>query len=464
MKMERSCGWITSKIGGRLVGNPTDRYLLVQGVSNNSRQIKTNQLFVPIVGEHFDGHQFIEEVCARGAAASLWQKDRPLPVNREIPFILVDDTLKALQRLASAYRNELAIPVVAITGSNGKTTTKDLVSAVLATKYCVHKTQGNFNNHIGVPLTLLSMSEQAEIAVVEMGMNHAGEIALLSQLAQPDVAVITNVGESHIEFLGSREGIANAKLEVREGLKANGSIIYDGDENLLVQALTGDLHPQIRVGWKSDNDEFPVDIVMNGFSGFSFRSNKRKTQFHLPLLGRHNIKNALLAVEVGRYFGLSEADIAKGLNQVQLTGMRLELETADNGMQIINDAYNASPTSMRAALNLLAELEPHLHKWALLGDIREIGSEEEKYHKELGRYAVEMKINRIYTTGEKGRWIAEGAKEANQDPRTEIRHFSSLDEASRVLLDEGNNQVLLLVKASRAAQLDQVVKNLIRGG
>lgn len=461
--MERSCKWITKVTGGTWIGGPADRHLLVRGVSTDTRQLEVNQLYVPLIGERFDGHQFIDQAARRGAAAALWQQDHPLPESPGIPLIIVSDTLTALQKMAEVYRDELAIPVVAVTGSNGKTTTKDLIASVLSATYRVHKTKGNLNNHIGVPLTLLSMPEQAEIAVVEMGMNHAGEIAVLSRIARPDVAVITNIGESHIEFLGSRAGIAQAKLEVKEGLKADGPIMYDGDEPLLEKFLADDLHPHVRVGWDNDLDESPVQIEMKGVQGFTFRSRQKHTLFRLPLLGRHNIKNALLAISVGRHFGLTEEMIAEGLAQVKLSGMRLEMKTATNGMLIINDAYNASPTSMRAALNLLTELEPQLEKWALLGDIREIGSEEETYHQDLGAYAVEKGISRIYTVGKRGRWIFEGAKAANQDPARTILHFDSLAEATRLLQKEGNEQVLLLVKASRAVQLDQVVKNLTEG-
>ncbi|MFC4545862.1 UDP-N-acetylmuramoyl-tripeptide--D-alanyl-D-alanine ligase [Paenactinomyces guangxiensis] len=461
--MERRCDWIEKVTGGRLIGAPSDKNLLVCGVSTDTRQIKENQLYVPLTGEKFDGHQFAGQAIERGAAAILWQQDRPLPERSRVPFILVEDTLTALQELAKAYREESAVPVVAVTGSNGKTTTKDLIASVLGSKYQVHKTQGNLNNHIGVPLTLLSMPERAEIAVVEMGMNHAGEIALLSRLAKPDAAVITNIGESHIEYLGSREGIARAKLEIKEGLRSDGPLIFDGDEPLLEKYLTDDTHPHVRIGWGNDMDESPENIEMKGAAGFTFRSKSKKTLFRLTLLGRHNIKNALFAIVVGRHFGLFEEEIAAGLSRVQSTGMRLEMVTAQNGMQIINDAYNASPTSMRAALDLLAELEPQLEKWALLGDIHEIGSLEENYHKELGAYAIQKGISRIYTVGKRGRWISEGAREANRDSARWIQHFASLAEAGEVLNQKGNSGVLLLVKASRAVQLDQVVKNLTEG-
>jgi UDP-N-acetylmuramoyl-tripeptide--D-alanyl-D-alanine ligase len=462
--MERTCEWIAQKSVGRLVAPPSERYRVVRGVSTDSRQIEVNQLYVPLVGERLDGHQFLPQAIEAGAAAALWQADHVLPAGIEIPLILVTNTLAALQQLAAAYRQELQLPVVAITGSNGKTTTKDILASILAVRYRVHKTEGNQNNHIGLPLTLLSISKQTEVVVVELGMNHAGEIALLSHIAKPDIAVITNIGEAHLQFLGSREGIASAKLEIREGLAVQGPIFYDGDEPLLAKHLASDAHPQVRVGWFAAAEEYPVEIEGNGFHGYRFHSGRRGTRFQLPLLGRHNVKNALLAIEVGRHLGLREDELQLGLAQVRLTGRRLEMFTASNGMRIINDCYNASPTSMRAGLDLLGEVEPHLQKWALLGSMYELGKGEEGIHNEIGAYAIQTGISQLYTIGEYGSWIADGARAVNTHPARVILHFSSPAEAVETLQQAGNEQVLLLVKASRAVQLWQVVEKLTEGG
>ncbi|MGA8943198.1 MAG: UDP-N-acetylmuramoyl-tripeptide--D-alanyl-D-alanine ligase [Thermoactinomyces sp.] len=460
--MERTCNWILKSTCGEWIGSPVDHYRLVKGVSTDTRTLKPNQLYIPLIGERFDGHQFAGQAVERGAAAVLWQKGRPLPDSLDIPVIVVNDPLKALHRMAARYRREIKAKVVAVTGSNGKTTTKDLIASALSEKYSVHKTEGNLNNHIGVPLTLLSMPEQTDLAVVEMGMNHPGEISLLSRIAGPDVAVITNIGESHIEHLGSREGIARAKLEIKEGLSPTGPIIYDGDEPLLRHYLKHEARPQIRVGWQENTDEAPEQAEVRGTKGIVFRSRKTGTLFTVPLMGRHNIKNALYAVEVARQFSLTEQEIARGLANTSLTGMRLELKVAGNGMLIINDAYNASPTSMRAALDLLAEMEPEREKWALLGDILEIGEREESYHKEIGVYAMKKGINRLYTIGERGRWIYEGAVEAKNSAQTLV-HFHTLDDAATTLTREGHQNSVLLVKASRAAQLDQIVNKMTEG-
>ena len=343
--------------------------------------------------------------------------------------------------------------MVGVTGSNGKTTTKELIAGVLSSRYRVHKTEGNLNNHIGLPLTLLSAPPDAEAAVVEMGMNHRGEIALLSRLAAPDIGVITNVGDAHLEFLGSREGIAEAKLEIREGLSEEGTLIIHGDEPLLTGRVRGESRKVIRIGWGRENDDFPEDVTLSE-KGISFRSAAYGTRFELFLPGRHNVLNALMAAAVGRVLGLPEEAIAEGLRRVRPAGMRLETVVAENGMRVINDAYNANPTAVRAAIDWLADLEPEKEKWVLLGDMTELGADEERYHREIGRYAVEKGVRRVYTFGDRGKWIAEGAKEAGKEIRAE--HFASLEDAAKTLRDQGNEGVLLLVKASRMVRLERV--------
>jgi UDP-N-acetylmuramoyl-tripeptide--D-alanyl-D-alanine ligase len=457
--MQETCHWIQKRVGGEWLGSVADRHLLVDGVSTDTRMPMTNRLFVPLVGTRFDGHDFLEEAVKQGAAAALWQRDHPHPASPPIPLILVDDTLTALQELAAAVRREWEIPVIGVTGSNGKTTTKELIAAVLSSRYRVHKTEGNLNNHIGLPLTLLSAPPDAEAAVVEMGMNHRGEIARLSQLAAPDIGVITNVGEAHLEFLGSREGIAEAKLEIREGLSAKGTLIIHGDEPLLTERIPSDARKVIRIGWGKANDDFPRDLTLSE-TGISFRSAAYGTRFEVSLPGRHNALNALMAAAVGRALGLSEEAIAEGLRRVRPAGMRLETVVAENGMRILNDAYNASPASVRAAIDWLVDLEPDKKKWVLLGDMAELGAEEERYHREIGRYAVEKGVRRVYTFGDRGRWIAEGAQETGKEVRVE--HFSSLEDAAKALREQGNEEVMLLVKASRMIRLERVVQDLTK--
>ncbi|MDQ0416383.1 UDP-N-acetylmuramoyl-tripeptide--D-alanyl-D-alanine ligase [Croceifilum oryzae] len=461
--MKRSISWIQEATGGQAVF-VEDKDRMISSVSTDTRSLQQGALFVPLVGERFNGHQFLSQAMEAGAVVALWSELEPIPKGCSIPLVVVPDTLTALQQMAKKYREELAIPIVGITGSNGKTTTKDLVAAVLGQAFRVHKTAGNLNNHIGVPLTLLSIPEETEIAIVEMGMNHVGEISLLSQLATPKVAIVTNIGESHIAHLGSREGIAEAKLEILDGLQQDGTLIYDGDEPLLTEKVRQIPQTQVRVGWGEMNDEMPVDVEVLGTEGFTFQSRKTRHRYRLPLLGRHNMVNACFAIAVGRFFQMSEEQIAQGLLHVSLTGMRLEMLTAKNGAPIINDCYNASPTSMKAAIRLLQEIEPMKEKWALLGDIRELGEEwEESYHRELGAYVIEKGIHKLFTVGDRGKWIAEGAQEVGNDPSCEIIHFSSVEEASKYIDKIGHPQALILVKASRAMKLDQAIRSLVEG-
>lgn len=218
--------------------NGTQKELMITGVTTDSRQAAAGQLFVPLVGEQFDGHEYLEQAVQNGAVAALWKKGKEVPESlAHVPLLIVGDTLVALQRLATAYRSELFVRVVGITGSNGKTTTKDMAAAILGTSYKVHKTEGNFNNHIGLPLTVLQLEEDTEVAVLEMGMSGFGEIELLARIAQPDAAIITNIGDAHMLQLGSRAGIAKAKLEIATGLSEDGLLLYNGDEPLLEEEL-----------------------------------------------------------------------------------------------------------------------------------------------------------------------------------------------------------------------------------
>ncbi|PTM59224.1 UDP-N-acetylmuramoyl-tripeptide--D-alanyl-D-alanine ligase [Desmospora activa] len=458
--MRRTLSELTKMSQGEWVGS-IDNGTMVTGVSTDTRTLKPGQLYVPLSGEQFDGHDFLAQAVANGAVASLWERSRPLP-ETTIPLIQVDDPLQTLQRLASAYRQQLDVTVVAVTGSNGKTTTKDLLGSVLETRYRVHRTRGNLNNHIGVPLTLLSMAEETEVAVVEMGMNHAGEIALLSQIARPDIAVVTNVGDAHLEFLGSRAGIADAKLEIREGLSEDGILVYDGDEPLLQARLRQEQHLRlVSIGFDEGNAVQIQALKLHGDEGIRFQSSSSDYHFHLSLPGRHNAMNGMMAITVGKLLNLSDAEIQRGLEQAKVSGMRLERLVASNGMAIINDAYNASPRAMKAAIDLLVALPNQRKKWVLLADMLELGAEEEVYHRQIGAYAVEKGVDKIFTMGQRGRWIAAGA--AAVATETRVIHCETAAEVAATLLQEGDASVTLLVKASRGARLEAVVQQLVEG-
>lgn len=430
----------------------------VAGVTIDSRKIEAGNLFVPFKGEHVDGHQYVADAIQKGAAAALWQKDVPNPPV-DLPILIVDDCLTALQELARKYRKELDIKVVGITGSNGKTTTKDITASLLSCKYKVQKTEGNYNNHIGLPLTVLGLDEDTDIAVLEMGMSARGEIAFLTKLACPDAVVITNIGESHLLDLGSREGIAEAKLEILQGLKIRGLAVLHGDEPLLMDRIHGiESHIQLQTfGRSENNDFFPIDITQLG-RGTRFTINASDETFEMPILGTHNILNALAAMLIARHFKVSFEDIKEGLKGIKLTNMRMELVEGSHGEKIINDAYNASPTSMMAAIELVSSLEGYERKILVLGDMLELGPEEEQYHLRIGEGLDPSKIDFLFTYGSLGRRIAEGARPVLGDER--VFSFSDKNELHQKLEKYVNNKTLVLVKASRGMKLEEIVKAL----
>ncbi|KGE18112.1 UDP-N-acetylmuramoyl-tripeptide--D-alanyl-D-alanine ligase [Paenibacillus wynnii] len=447
--------------GELLTPEATD--IKIKGVVTDSRKITPDCLFIPLSGENFEGHQFGAAALAAGAAGLLWQRDKgPAP---EGAVIAVEDTLRALQLLSSAYLNQIGPQVVAITGSNGKTTTKDIVTSLLETQFKVHKTQGNFNNHIGLPLTLLSMNEDTEIAVLEMGMSSRGEIALLTALGNPDIAVITNVGESHLLQLGSRKEIARAKLEITGGLKAGGLLVYNGDEPLLAEVLAeGSLSAPkemktFRFGLNADNDDYPTGI-MTHVGGMTFTSHCHGDHaFTLPLPGRHNVINSLAALAVARHFGVNEENIEAGLRNLKLTGMRIEVITTPSGFTLLNDAYNASPTSMKAAIDVLQTMKGSGMKIAVLGDMLELGPDETKFHEEIGSYLDPDKTDLIFTYGRLSEHLAQAAEKNFGSER--VFSFTDKTELTNLLITKSNPKDILLFKASRGMRMEEVLQSLI---
>jgi UDP-N-acetylmuramoyl-tripeptide--D-alanyl-D-alanine ligase len=432
----------------------------IQGVSTDTRTIAKDTLFVPLVGEKFNGHDYVSEAVRKGAAAVLWQEDQGEPPTGVVA-VIVDDTLSALQRLAARYRESLGIKVIGITGSNGKTTTKDMVAAVLSARYKVHKTEGNLNNHIGLPRTLLALDPDTEFAVVEMGMSGFGEIELLSRIASPDAAVITNIGEAHMLQLGSRDGIANAKLEILCGLKEDGLFVYPGEEPLIARHVGDAVRPksyrELRFGTGSDNDA-ALKSVRIGDATTSFQIQGSDVEFVIPLLGRHNAMNALAAILVGREFGLEDRKIAQALRDMLPTGMRIERVKGKQGVTILNDAYNASPASMKAALELLAQSASYRRKFAVLGDMLELGPDERKFHREIGLTLTPDSVDFIYTYGALGAEIAAAA--ADRFAAGRVASFSTKEEIVERILQTAAAGDVVLVKASRGMKLEDVVDGL----
>jgi UDP-N-acetylmuramoyl-tripeptide--D-alanyl-D-alanine ligase len=431
--------------------------LVLDGVSKDTRQKSVNALYLPIAGERFDGHAFLLDAIQQGCTATIWQEGKDLPADlpADFPVLYTTDTVEFLQKISKYYLKKINPIVVAVTGSNGKTTTKDMIESVSATNFATFKTQGNYNNHIGLPLTILAMEETTEVIILEMGMSSFGEISLLSKLAEPDVAVITNIGESHLEQLGSREGIAKAKLEIADGLKQGGLLIIDGDEPLLSHVKGENV---LKVGF-GDASTLKLSNIQTDTQGVSFTLEEGTTVYRIPMLGRHNIKNAAYAIAVGHYLNIEENKILEGLENLKVTSMRLELKKGKKGSLLINDAYNASPTSMIAALTTLSELQDYDVKVAVLGDMYELGPTEEEMHRKVASYVVPS-INHVITIGQKGAWIAD---ELNKQKRKglEIVQCLTKEEAEKAIGKLLSNDTAILFKASRGMVLETLISKFL---
>ncbi|KRF32165.1 UDP-N-acetylmuramoyl-tripeptide--D-alanyl-D-alanine ligase [Paenibacillus sp. Soil787] len=463
--IERTLKQMTDMLGDESVlvsSASTAKDIPIKGISTDTRTIRPGSLFVPLIGDHFDGHAYASEAYSKGAAAALWQDDHPHPPEG-MPIIRVKDTLTALQQLAKSYRKQLPVRIIGITGSNGKTTTKDLVASVLGSTFQVHKTKGNLNNHIGLPLTLLELEETTQFAVVEMGMSGRGEIELLSNLAEPEASIITMIGESHMLQLGSREEIARAKAEIVSGMPKGGLFVYNGDEPLIEQALAEQGLPEglrrIRFGSGAGNDLFPTDIRMDA-DGAHFQINSPGyPELFIPLLGTHNVINALAAIAIGEAFGVWPVGIAAGFRSLQMTSMRIEKLTAASGLTVLNDAYNASPASMRAAIDLTEQLRGFGRKFLVLGDMLELGEHEEQFHRSIGAVLSPERVDYVFTFGRLGRYIADEA--AQRFPKACVRAFDDKEQLAAELGAEVRAEDLVLVKGSRGMRLEQVVNALL---
>jgi len=431
----------------------------VSSVSTDTRTLEKGALFIAIPGERFDGHDFVEEAVNKGAALVMVQEGKNIPEG--IPAIFVQDTVKALGKLAQNYRALFDIPVIAVTGSVGKTSTKDMIAAVLSARYKVHKTMGNYNNEIGLPLSVLGLDETHEAAVFEMGMRGFGEISALSKIANPDIAVITNIGISHIERLGNRQNILKAKLEILDGLKKDGTVILNGDDELL-SGLRGLLsYKTIFYGINEGQDIWAFDLSSKGEEGVNFQVQTLTTDMDLfiPAPGIHNVSNALAAIAVAQTLNMTGEEIKEGLLRFSSSRLRMNIEEKD-AIKFINDSYNAAPSSVRAALNVLCDIGRGKRKWAVLGDMLELGEWTEEAHKEIGRLVSAMSIDYLVGIGSFARWYIKGAEE-NKENKTITVLFGSISEAKpyiRTLMQKGD---VLLFKGSRRMNLDVLVRELL---
>lgn len=411
-------------------------------ITTDSRKVKEGVLFVPLVGENRDGHDFIESALLHGASASLSCK--PDSYTGKGTVISVKDTRKALGDIARYYKQKYPVPTAAITGSVGKTTTKDMMYAVLAEHCNTHKTQGNFNNDIGVPLTVFGLEAEHEMAVIEMGMNHFGEIDYLAGIVKPDIAVISNIGMSHIENLGSQEGILKAKLEITNGFTEKNTLYVNGDDKFL-NTVKSDIYKVVRFGLDECNDVYAKDIVNKGLDGAEFTVVCPDCEFRAEITqpGLHNIYNALAAVCVGRHFGVTPEECALGLKNCVYTSQRLEI-IRNNEIEIINDCYNSSPDSIRAALKVQT-LSLQKRRVAVLGDVLEMGDFAKQAHYDLGADVAELGVDLLITAGENAAEIARGAADAGM---TNSYVFETTEQAAAAVAELIKPGDSVLIKAS----------------
>lgn len=421
----------------------------INGASIDTRTIEEGNLFIPFKGENVDGHRFIENAFSKGAGVSLTEE--PLEnTDGSLPMIHVKDGLAALQMIAERYLQLVNPRVIAITGSNGKTTTKDMVECLLADDYKVKKTIGNYNNEIGLPLTILELDRDTEISILEMGMDQAGDINFLSRLTKPDIAIITNVGESHIEKLGSREKIAEAKYEIIDGLKEDGVLIYSKDYPLLNDLTGATKNPEfeIKTAGTSPANDFTISNISQTESGTAFEMSDFKVE--IPQLGTHNAMNAALSLLVLRALGKDMEKSSKKFRQLQVSSMRMEQSVHSSGALIINDAYNASPTSMKSAINTVGEME-YATKILVLADILELGDYSDSLHQSIGEHIAQMdKDFELMTFGRQARLINEKAEIAGS------LHFNDIDELSQHLKGRLNSEAVVLLKGSRGMEMERV--------
>lgn len=434
----------------------------IKGVSTDSRTIKEDDLFVPLAGPSFDGHDFIRQAIEKGAAATLCDQNKKLKVDGlpDKRIIFVDDTHLALLRLAAYYRTLFDVPFVAVTGSVGKTTTKEMIAEILKARFKVLKTPGNLNNEIGLPLTLFQLDECHDVGVVELGMSGLGEIHMMVNIVKPKVAVITNIGISHIEKLGSKQNIARAKMEILDTLTKKDIAVLNGDSIELWNAKNEIISKIVYFG-RERGDIRAKNIISddNGIQ-FDIYGSYGEMTFKISLPGIHNVSNALAAIAVGFEMGLTKEEMQQGFKNLELPEMRLQLKKSYFGADIIDDAYNASPDSMKAALKLLNQRGQGKKKAAVLGDMLELGELAEKAHFEIGEYAAKSS-DIIIAVGNFSESIKLGALQGKINSSC-VHTFPTVELASLKIARLVEDCDIILIKASRGMKMEQITQLLVR--
>jgi UDP-N-acetylmuramoyl-tripeptide--D-alanyl-D-alanine ligase len=448
----------------RAIGFEAASNEVLTGVSTDSRTTKTGDVFVAIRGERFDGHDFITKAIGRGTAVVIVDRkwadaNGTMLVSIGVPRLVVEDTSIALGDLASQYRAKFDIPFIAIAGSNGKTTTKNMVSAVLGTKFKILSTEGNLNNQIGVPQTLFRLAPEHEVAIVEIGTNHFGEIEYLSRILAPTHGVITNIGREHLEFFGSLEGVAKAESELLDSLRANnGTFFLNKDDTHLTKRIGRSRGlKRITFGFRASDTDFKGSIFgfdEAGCARFSVRPRgKRPFEFHLNVPGEQNAKNALVASAIGSAMKVPTRNIIKALNGFSSAGRRSEIIRL-NGLTILNDSYNANPDSVLAALKTLRSMKVKGRRIAVLGDMLELGKSAEKEHQSIGKAMAQFRVDCLFTYGQLSKITNDAAKVKVKS------HFADKVLLAEQVADFVSGGDALLVKGSRGMKMEEVVAHL----
>ena len=438
---------IAAACGGTYVGNEDMKSAVITSVERDSRQVKEGSLFLAIKGERVDGHDYIQKCYDSGAICAICEK---APENADKPYILVPSTLQAVKEIGRAYREKFDIPVVGVSGSVGKTSTKEMLYAVLSQKFKTHKTQGNLNNELGVPLTLLSMPEDTEAAVIEMGISGFGEMTRLAKMAQPTICVLTIIGCCHLENLGDRDGVLKAKTEMFDYAKEGAAFILNGDDDKLSTVKDVRGTKPIFFGLDKSNRYYAENIENNGEGGVSCTLcfDDTRLDVTIPAIGSYMVSNALAAVAAGKLLGLSDEQLKNGVEAYKTVGSRANVINTGK-LRIIDDCYNANPTSVKASLDTLKNFEGR--KVAILGDMKELGSNELSLHYDTGAYAKEIGIDRVLSVGPLAKELARGAEDL---------WFESIDALLPELPDLLKDGDTVLVKASHSMHFENIVENL----
>lgn len=456
-RMAKACG-------ARLVGAADGDTKEAAGIVTDSREVEEDFLFVALTGERVDGHDYISDVFAKGALAVVSERKVDAPG----PCLLVESSRDALRRIAALYLEELGLPVVGITGSVGKTSTKEMIASVLSQKYRVHKTKKNHNNEIGLPLTVFGLRDGHEVAVLEMGISDFGEMSRLAEIARPDVAVITNIGMCHLEDLGDRDGVLRAKTEVFDFLKEGASVVLNGDDDKLctIGAVRGRRPYFYGMGETVPQNAsyekkliFADGIENHGLGGIDFDLHLPSAahRVHVVIPGEHNVYNAMAAAAVGLAMGLSEAEICAGIEAARTIDGRTNLIPTRDYL-VIDDCYNANPMSMKAALDVLSQAAGR--SVAVLGDMGDLGTEELQMHYDVGAYAAEKQIDVLFAAGERARELVRGV--ADHTDQTKLFHFNTREELVEALLPFVRPGDTILVKASHFMDYPKIVEALTR--